>query len=125
MKDKVLLSQDDLREHLADQLLFLEGSGEAYDRGLVGEAKRLAVSLRVLCHDSRNSHSLLGQLERLSGSFLSTAAPNLPGNLASHAGLVMIGMKGRETKYLAMLDDVPLAKGLVRKYDELGEHEVE
>ena len=82
-------------------------SVEAYDAGHDGEAKRLAVNLRVLLHESRTSHALLRQLDRLSGRFLSTAMPNVEGNVSSYHGLVMITMKGRDSTYVAMLDDVP------------------
>jgi SEC-C motif len=109
---RIPLSGSDLDEHLEEQLLFLRSSADAYDRGLDGEAKRLAVTLRVLLHDRGQSRSLLGQLDRLTGSFLSTAMPTSPGNVMTHHGLVTLGLKGRETKYLAMLDVVPYKRWL-------------
>jgi hypothetical protein len=51
-----------LVEHLREQLSFMEASAAAYDRGLEGEAKRLATVLRVLLHDTPASTSVLGQL---------------------------------------------------------------
>src|SRR5689334_20759377 len=59
---KVPQTRDELLAHLADQVQFLSASAEAFDRGLEGEAKRLAVALRILLHDTRNQRSLLGQL---------------------------------------------------------------
>lgn len=112
MGNRIPLSRHDLEDHLEEQLSFLQASADAYDRGLHGEAKRLAVNLRVLFHDSKSSKSLLRQLDRLGGRFLSTAFPQMPGNLSSHYGLAMIGMKGQETRYLAMLDDVPFENWL-------------
>lgn len=111
-EDQVQLSREDLEGHLREQLQLLRASAESYDRGLDGEAKRMATNLRILLHDSRTSHSLLGQLKRLGGRFLSTAFPTIPGNLSTHGGLVVIGMKGSETRYLAMLDDVPFRNWL-------------
>lgn len=59
---KVPQSRDELVEHLREQVRFLEASCRSYDAGFEGEAKRLAVVLRVLCHDTQNSRSLLGLL---------------------------------------------------------------
>jgi hypothetical protein len=109
---KVPVPKGALEEHLRDQLQFLRLSAEAYDSGFEGEAKRLAIALRVLFHDTKNSHSLLGQLNRLGASFLSTAMPRPPGSITSHFGLVTMGLKEGDTKYLAMLDDVPVKRWL-------------
>jgi hypothetical protein len=51
-----------LVRHLREQFEFLRASADAYDRGYEGEARRLAVTIRVLVHDTANSHSLLDQL---------------------------------------------------------------
>lgn len=47
-----------LREHLD----FIALSARAFDAGAEGEAKRLAVSIAALVHDTKASHSLLDQL---------------------------------------------------------------
>lgn len=47
-----------LREHLD----FIALSARAFDEGAEGEAKRLAVSIAALVHDTKASHSLLDQL---------------------------------------------------------------
>ncbi|PKM42871.1 MAG: hypothetical protein CVV03_09425 [Firmicutes bacterium HGW-Firmicutes-8] len=60
MAFKVVLTVQELEEHLREQLEFLELSAESYDRGKDGEAKRLASTIRVLVHETRSSHSLLG-----------------------------------------------------------------
>ncbi len=52
----------DFREQYDQQISFLESSAKAYDKGNEPEAKRLAVSLRIFLHDSRNSTSLLQHL---------------------------------------------------------------
>lgn len=101
-------STSELEQHLSDHIGFLKGSADAFDRGLDGEAKRLAVSLRVLCHDTGSSHSLLGQLALLSKPFVSTAIPFDARNVSTHNGLAMIAARGRETVYIPMLDTVPM-----------------
>ena len=58
----VRLSRAELVTALHEQLDFLNASGIAYDAGKEGEAKRLAVVLRILLHDTKRSHSLLGSL---------------------------------------------------------------
>ena len=103
-------STSELKQHLSDYIGFLKGSADAFDRGLDGEAKRLAVSLRVLCHDTGSSHSLLGQLGLLSKPFLSTAIPFDARNVSTHNGLAVIAARGRETVYLPMLDTVPMRR---------------
>lgn len=49
-------------EHLDWQMDFLRASLERYEQGNEYEALRLAVSIRVLCHQTSRSTSLLGQL---------------------------------------------------------------
>lgn len=58
----VTQSRRDLVFLLREQIQFLEASAHAYDSGFEGEAKRLAVVLRVLLHDTKSSHSLVGTL---------------------------------------------------------------
>src|SRR5689334_21606817 len=55
-------SDAELVAHLAEQVAFLRQSAAQYDEGVDAEAKRLAVSVRTMCHDTRNSQSLLHQL---------------------------------------------------------------
>jgi hypothetical protein len=105
-------SQDDLRAHLDDHLGFLVRSSEAFDQGHDGEVKRLAVSLRVLFHDTGQSHSLLGQLGRLGGEFISTAIPHDSGNIATHGGLIMTSLGKGASTHFAPLDDVPITRWL-------------
>ncbi|CAG0983394.1 hypothetical protein ANRL3_02281 [Anaerolineae bacterium] len=111
-EDKITLSKDELCDHLSEQIEFLRLSADAYDRGFTGESKRLAVTIRVLLHDSRSSHALLGQLGRLNAEFISTAIPHDPSNIGTHGGLVMIDAMGKESQYIAALDDVPFTRWL-------------
>jgi hypothetical protein len=99
-----------LEAQLLEQLEFLRASAKSYDGGFFGEAKRLAHTIRVLVHDTPKSHSLLGQLGRKVGKFYDTCFPVQPGNKATHAGLVMMGIGGRDAgRYLAMGDGVPFS----------------
>lgn len=66
---------DALEAQLQDQLAFLERSCAAFDEGYTDEFKRLAVTLRVLLHDTPKSHSLLQQLEMKSGDFFAYSTP--------------------------------------------------
>jgi len=101
------LNQSELESHLAEQLQFLEASADGFDKGFEAEAKRLAVTIRVLLHETASSHSLLGQLGQLNVDFLDTCLPDQPGNLFAHGGLVfqMVGPKG--VRWSAQLSDVP------------------
>jgi hypothetical protein len=95
-----------LREHLD----FLKASSAAFDNGFEAEAKRLAVSLRVLLHDTTSSHALLDQLgikHRL--RFLETSAPMDPYSLGPSTGLVFmqISLGDPSGMYVAPLGDLP------------------
>ncbi len=101
------LTPAELQAHLDEQLGFLERSAAAFDQGYEDEAKRLAVTLRVLLHETKQSHSLLGQLGKNSDPFLDTALPSDPANVMTHGGLVFTAVGPPKTRYVAMLDDVP------------------
>src|SRR5690349_5992615 len=107
---KVPLTQTDLEGHLLEQISFLQTSCESFDNGFDGEAKRIAVVLRVLLHDTGSSHSLLGQLNKKGTQFLSAALPYEQTSLSPHGGLIMVAAKGKESKFVALLDDVPFSR---------------
>jgi hypothetical protein len=52
-------SRSELEQQLIEQIQFLRTSAERYDSGIKAEAKRMAVALRILLHDTSNSTSLL------------------------------------------------------------------
>ncbi len=79
---------EELRHHLEEQLGFLKTSAELFDKGNRAEAKRLALGVRVLLHDTAQSHSLLGQLGLKELKFLDTASPKPETVKTSYAGLV-------------------------------------
>ena len=51
-----------LATQLKRQLVFLRNSAAAYDDGALEEAVRIAVVIRVLCHDTAKSTSLLAHM---------------------------------------------------------------
>lgn len=98
-------TKEELEQHFKDHLEFLQSSAEAFDRGHKSEAKRLAVSLRVLLHDTCSSTSLLKQLNRKDSSFINTAIPVETESATSHCGLAMISATNYSAEYIAPLDN--------------------
>ncbi|WP_161846011.1 hypothetical protein [Pseudoflavonifractor sp. 524-17] len=83
------LGEKDYREHLRDQICFLQSSAKSYDLGTEIEAKRMAVSLRVLLYDTKDSSSLLGQMQlKKKMKFISTAQKYDSANLLSQQCLL-------------------------------------
>lgn len=97
----------DLQELLQEQVQFIRSSCAAFDAGFDGEAKRMAVSVRVLIHDTAKSHSLLEQMKLKTVDFYNTASPWSSTNLLAHHGLLTIRMGGQNAGYVANLDNVP------------------
>ena len=56
---KIRQTEEELKSHLKEQIQFLLKSAQSYDEGFTSEAKRLAVVIRVLLHDTKKSKSLL------------------------------------------------------------------
>ena len=104
MTDDHILSEEELRTHLDEQIGFLERSAEAFDTGYDGEAKRLAVTLRVLLHDKKQSRSLLGQLRMKDREFADTAHGIAPGNQFATHTLIGVRFTEGSSGYAALLD---------------------
>ena len=68
----------DFNQLLHFHLKFIKNSCDAYDRGDIEEALRIAVSLRVLFHDTEMSVSLLTHLSKRNSVKLSTTAKSVP-----------------------------------------------
>lgn len=86
-------TQEELQLLLAEQVEWLESSARLFDAGRTHEAKRLAVTIRVLLHDTSMSKSLLSQLDlkdRL--LFLDTAGPVNRRNLLPLTPLISFRM---------------------------------
>ena len=103
--NKIALNQSDYEKHYYEQIEFLKNSCNSFDNGFDGEAKRIALTLRVLIHDTRNSKSLLGLMNKKGIDFLSTNAKQEPSSPFSFQGLVVIGTGGDENIFTAMLDE--------------------
>lgn len=87
---RVKQSKSDIENRLREQIGFLITSCRLYDHGRHAEAKRLALALRILFHQTRYSKSLLGQLGLLQMLWVDTAGPYDPENLVSYVGLISI-----------------------------------
>jgi len=98
-------SREELERHLREQLSFLERSAESFDNGFEEEAKRLAVVVRTLVHDTPSSHSLLEQLGLKTKDFYDTAMDDFPENLLGHGALVQVFFSPQGSKYVPLLDD--------------------
>jgi hypothetical protein len=89
----------ELERHLKEQVAFMRASARAYDAGFTGEAKRLAVVVRVLAHDTNSSVSLLRQLNLKGIPFCDTSYEYDPRKyFLSFHGLAMarVGPSGGE-----------------------------
>jgi hypothetical protein len=97
-------SQRALKRHLDEHIRFLRTSAELYDKGVTAEAKRLAVSVRVLVHDTQASKSLLGQLGMKGRQFVDTASERPRTVTTSYAGLVGILLGAGAPEYVPHID---------------------
>jgi hypothetical protein len=101
---KYLQTQEELLEHLKEHTHFMKASALEYDNGHIEEAKRLATSIRVLVHDTRNSISLLSQLGKKSILFYDSATDYEPDNILTQSSLLIIKMGPEGAEYIAPLD---------------------
>lgn len=113
-------TKPELTKLLREQLSFLELSAGAFDRGALGEAKRLALVIRVLVHDTAQSTSVLRQLALKDVlQFVDTAHPIKPGNLLPTEGLLMMRLGSVGSGYVAPLADGPPARyGKVKPFEQ-------
>jgi hypothetical protein len=96
---------NELNSLLEEQLDFIKLSCASFDNGFGGEIKRLAVSVRILVHDTDSSTSLLTLANRKSINFVDTADPYDDENVLSHSSLVQIHMTPQGAKAKAHIDD--------------------
>ena len=100
---KSSLTPDELGEHLKEHLGFIEDSARLYDEGKEHEAKRLATSIRVLIHDTSQSHSLLQQLGvKDQINYWNVLLVECPPNTRSYMGIGM-SLDANSTRYVANL----------------------
>jgi len=112
-------SEQEILRHLEEQTGFLQRSADAYDNGFIGEAKRMATTIRIMVHDTRQSTSLLTSLGKKDLQFYSTAANIDNGTAMSTYRLVALKLsKNQDTSkasYYAPLDDRPLFVNVNKK----------
>lgn len=108
MNQKQFQSESELRQHFEDQLAFLEQSSTSFDRGYEGEAKRLAVSIRVLLHDKGQSRSLLGQLGLKDTLYWDTSTGFEKGTDLFDITIVAKFFDGVKAKYCPVFDKTPV-----------------
>jgi hypothetical protein len=97
---------DRLTANLREQLDFLEASCARFDEGYEHEAKRIALSIRVLVHDTKRSQSLLGLLG-MKGAlrFVDTAQSlQMTSTFELALGLVVAVMEPKQERYEPYLD---------------------
>jgi hypothetical protein len=103
---KIQQTQKELEAHLGEQLHFLEVSAESFDKGDDSEAKRMAVHIRTLLHDTPNSQSLL-KLLGLKEKTVFIDSSSDKEDIVSYTGLVLKSVGPKGGRYIAPLDDAP------------------
>ena len=107
---KYVKTEKELLGHLLIQIAFLERSASWYDNGAEEEAIRLATAIRILVHDTNNSHSLLSQLDKKAILFYDSAIGYIPNAFQTFC-LTSIRMSTKEgAEYRAPLDGRNMAK---------------
>jgi len=91
----------ELRQELIDHLNLLESSCAAFDNGVEAEGKRIALSIRILVHEHRQSKAILAQLDLRDIRFYDSAGPINPTNLLPEHNLLRIETNGKYCRYAA------------------------
>lgn len=104
---RVSHTKEELLGYLQEQIGFLISSTNSYDSGFEGEAKRLAVVIRVLVHDTSKSTSLLTWLHAKDIGFYDSGVDYEPEHSISHSGLAIMEFSPSGARYCAPLDDLP------------------
>ncbi len=103
---EVPLTNTELLCQLKDQIPFLKASTNSYDNGFAGEAKRLALSIRILVHVKKTFTALLVQLDK-KNSYYNLAYDYKPHNSFPKNGLVKSRLSTKDgAPYCARLDDI-------------------
>jgi hypothetical protein len=99
-------SGERLRINLREQIDFIAASCARYDDGVESEGKRIALSLRVLVHDTDRSISILGLLGlKDSLRFVDTAhSLSVTPSFEMPLGLVVAVMDDEDQRYEPILD---------------------
>lgn len=105
------MTNQDFAKHLTEQLGFLDASAVSFDAGAEAEAKRLALAIRMLVHDTNHSTSLLTHLQVRDKLPWTDSAPGSIAGAAMtlSAGLctmqMQLGARG-EARYAAPLNSL-------------------
>jgi len=109
---KIRQTTEEFKKHLEEQLSFLETSAKNFDEGNDSEAKRMAVHIRTLLHDTYNkngtpkSQSLLKLLGiKDTTQFWDTSSAE--DDIGPYTGLVLKSVGPKGGKYVPPLDDFP------------------
>jgi hypothetical protein len=110
----------ELIEHLKDQVNFMVASCISFDRGFEGEAKRLAVAIRILVHDTSSSSALLTQLGKMGMLFYDSASSFDINNILPSNCLTIQRISKKEGRdivgeYVAPLDNLSPARSKDKK----------
>lgn len=101
----------DFKQYLLTHLNFLVKSAAAFDQGDIDECIRMAVSIRVLLHDTRNSTSLLTRLQAKNIFLTSTSQRISEATIVSSSTMVftrvMATPSGPRAEVRASLGDGP------------------
>ncbi len=100
-------SENELLEKLKQQMRFLKTSCDIFDQGNTEEAIRLSTTIRILAHDTKNSRSLLHQINKKKMKFYDTSSQYSPTNLLPHQGLCFIRMGPLGADVVARLSAPP------------------
>lgn len=98
-------TRTEMETHLSEQIEFLKSSANAFDAGAEIEAKRLAVHIRTLLHDTKRSQSLFDHLGMKGVKFFDSAFEFDAENPLSHSGLTLTHQSAAGWKHIAPLDD--------------------
>ncbi|MFC1950075.1 hypothetical protein ACFLWD_00195 [Chloroflexota bacterium] len=121
---KYVQTGDELLGHLKDQIAFMKISANSYDNGFEDEAKRLAVAIRILVHDTPQSTSLLTQLDKKGILFHSSASNYDPLSLITVNCLTAMRMGPNGADYVAMLDNLPPGRWKKMSFDRWWKREI-
>lgn len=98
-----------LNQQLKRQLSFLERSAQAFDSGYKDEAIRIAVTVRVLCHTTKNQKALLHRLGADTCEMLTTVEPT-SGRELFFDGMSLLQTGSAGARAMPALDRGPIAQ---------------
>lgn len=101
-KSRVARSKKELERELKEQIALLENACASFDSGLEPIGKHIALSLRVLLHQSGRAQSLLEQLGLRNGYYYDTAGKLNPRNMLTECNLVMHQITSDGARYLPL-----------------------